>query len=342
MIILSGITIFLLLLLLHVYVVPSNSPDNGTIVVNPSVVQLNIPASQTSGILQTGLLISSERNVTNLKGYFTDLKTNESGEIWISRNSIYLIPNMFNLTAFQERQVDIYLNIHDQVGLYQGSLILQGDGVKITVPIKINIYEYIPWLAFVFVALGMIAAFFLRFIKVGIEFRAYALESLEKAENAALLARLQKRVFGSFEDGDLEWLNAKTHLDNGRYRLARRRFDRAIEYYNSASTTPSPEEGYIDTQRQQLTKEQISNLADQARTKRLKGLGLKDFDSIVIIISSAVLGFLIMEVWNEVYAELSASNITGLWFVTAFLLGFGSESLVGEVVEITRIGQRYQ
>jgi len=59
----------------------------------------------------------------------------------------------------------------------------------------------------------MFAAFIFRFIKMGIEFRAFALEALQKAENAALLARLEGRIFGSFEDGDLEWLNAKAQLD---------------------------------------------------------------------------------------------------------------------------------
>jgi len=124
--------------------------------------------------------------------------------------------------------------------------------------------------------------------------------------------------------------------------LAKRRFGRPIEYYNGAINTPSPGQVDIGTQRQPLTKEQISNLADQARTTRLKGLGLRDLDSIIFIVSSAVLFILIMQVWNQVYAELSASNISGLWFVTAFLLGFGTESLVGEVIEMTRIGQRYR
>ncbi|MGB8936474.1 MAG: hypothetical protein WCC17_15380 [Candidatus Nitrosopolaris sp.] len=265
-------------------------------------------------------MISTEQNVANLKGYFTDLETDEAGKIWISRNSIELVPNTFNLTAFQEREVNILLNIPGHTGLYQGSLILQGEGVKITVPIKIKIYEYIPWPALGFVALGMVAAFFFRFIKIGIEFRTSALEALEKAENAARRAKSEGRTFGFFGDGDSEWLDAKIHFDNGHYRLAKRRFNRAIEYYDVSSATPSVVQGDIAIQRQQLTTEQISNLGDHARTARITGLGLKDFDSIVFIVSSAVLGILIMQVWTQIYAELSASNISGLWFVTGFSL----------------------
>jgi hypothetical protein len=68
----------------------------------------------------------------------------------------------------------------------------------------------------------------------------------------------------------------------------------AIEYYDASSATPSVVQGDIAIQRQQLTTEQISNLGDQARIARPKGLALKDFDSIVLIVSSAVLGILRM------------------------------------------------
>jgi len=168
------------------------------------------------------------------------------------------------------------------------------------------------------------------------------MEALEKAETAALLARSQMRVYGSFKDGESEWLSGKEHLDNGRYRLARRRFEQAIAGYSTASATPPPS-GQEDTGtlRQTLTREQISNIADQARSKGLVRFGLRDFDNFVFMIASAVLAIVVMQVWNQIYPQLSGFT-GGLWFITAFLIGFGSESLVGEAIEITRLGQRHQ
>jgi hypothetical protein len=190
------------------------------------------------------------------------------------------------------------------------------------------------------VAAGVFTAFFIKFMKIGIELRGSALEALERAENAAILARSEGKTFGSFRDGELEWLSAKTHLDNGRYRLARRRFERAISYYNAATATAPAVVQDLDPQRQPLTNQQISNIADQARSRGLIRLGLRDFDNIVFILSSVVLAIIIMQVWNQIYSQLQALSVGGLWFITAFLLGFGSESLVGEAIEVTRIGQR--
>jgi hypothetical protein len=82
------------------------------------------------------LFITSGDNITKVQAYFTDLETTEEGKIWISKNSIILIPKIFNVTSLRGTEANLLLDIHNHTGVYQGSMILQADHLKTTVPIS--------------------------------------------------------------------------------------------------------------------------------------------------------------------------------------------------------------
>ena len=107
------------LLLTFIYLIACSTyvhAPNNTINVNPYPIVLNIPLSQTQEPIQKGLFITSGDNITKVQAYFTDLETTEEGKIWISKNSIRLIPKIFNVTSLRGTEANLLLDIHNHTG----------------------------------------------------------------------------------------------------------------------------------------------------------------------------------------------------------------------------------
>jgi hypothetical protein len=270
-----------------------------------------------------GLTLYSNQNITNIKGYFSDLYPSNNEGVWISRNSFRLNPDAINITSSHFSNIEINFNINNSIGAYKGNLTLIYDSIKKFIPIDITIKDYIPVLGLTITGIGAIMAFFFKFIQLGITSRDTAVEFLEKAEESASVAIREGKTSGAYIEGDIELLQGKTYFEDGRYRLAQRRFQKAIERYSKAATG-------MNITRQPLSKEAISRIVDTVKTKRLVMMGLKDTDIIIFIISSAALSIIIMQIWTQVYTQLFNSGNNFLSLITAFLLGYGSQSLIGE------------
>jgi len=142
---------------------------------------------------------------------------------------------------------------------------------------------------------------------------------------------MEGRKDKKFYDAHQELLTGRMYLDNGQYKLATRRFRKAIDYYDK-----SQKGEFKGTDRQPLSAGAISKIIEQAKDKGLIKLGFKDTNNVVLVITAFSLIIIILNVLNQVYSQLLNINTSGLWYVASFLLGYGSQSLIGGIIETIR------
>jgi hypothetical protein len=308
--------------------------DNSSLIIDPSVLPpFEFANDELDKIPPYVLKILSNENVTYIKGHVSNLHSTD-GKKWIAYTSLTLVPNTFIINKNNVSLVEINFNLPNKLGTYNGNITLFSDNYKKDIPILITIYDntsFIRFIQIILVILGVTAAFFQSFILTGMESRSQSINTLEKAEAASIRANIEGRRGKNFYEGHNEVLEGRKFLNNGQYKLATRRFQRAIDYYDKSHKGDN--EG---TGGQQLSSQAISKIIDQARDKGLIKLGFKDTNNVVFIITAISLIIIILNVLNQVYSQLLDINTSGLWYIASFLLGYGSQSLIGGIIESIR------
>jgi hypothetical protein len=110
--------------------------------------------------------------------------------------------------------------------------------------------------------------------------------------------------------------------------LAKQKFEKAEEYSNHAIAGRS-----VDLTTQPLSKRALSAIVDQAKTSNLIKFGIKDVELYTFILSSLILAVVTLQMWTQVFVDTSTDSYSGLWYISAFLIGYGSQSLVGQAIE---------
>jgi hypothetical protein len=79
-------------------------------------------------------------------------------------------------------------------------------------------------------------------------------------------------------------------------------------------------------------------MADSARAKKGLRTIFRYTDNVLFLVSSIIFATIILQTWVQVYSQLVSLANTDLWYISAFLLGYGSQSLIGEVMELSKKG----
>jgi len=321
-----------LLILIYITLSDNIASASPSLKVGPEI-NIRVEDRQVSRLPPFALRVASNESVENVKADFSDLHTNEEGKLWIARSSLRLSPPIFNLSRGQISNLDLVLDLPNQTGTYTGIMTLSSNSSLLKdVPIHLSIYSNIPYVSLILVALGAIASFIVKFVKLRMDDRNAALSSLDRAEEAARIAGLEDRLGRHYVEGDGQWERAFTYLDRGEYDRAKKFFDAAEESYRKSKGEP----GNIPFQRQLLTNAERILQTDNARTEKGILSSLRRSDNLFWLIVSVILAIGIMQTWTQIYSQLIVLSGTPLWQVGAFLLGYGSQSLLGEVFEFAK------
>jgi tetratricopeptide (TPR) repeat protein len=187
--------------------------------------------------------------------------------------------------------------------------------------------EYYQWRLYID---GVITAFLIKYMKMRMQTRDAALEAIDNAEKSASSARLEGRFDKQFENGDSEFVRAQRYFLRGDYEEARKRYQRASDYYNAAK------QGGGQGGRQPIPDTKMAEMADNARTEKGLRSSFRQSDNLLFITVSAVLAVVVMQTTTQVYSQLLSFGISAISYISAYILGYGSQSLLGEAIELSR------
>lgn len=301
--------------------------------VMPQVVEISVTDDQVGRPVQRSLQITSNNtNITEIMVQFSDLQSDDISKTWVHRTALNIKPNNFSIAADQITELDVLINLPNQTGIYNGTMKLSSaDGLLKTIPIRVVIVENFPIIFLIIAAVGVCTAFIVKYMKLRMHERDSALSSLDKLEDDETKARLEDRLDQRFIEGVDEAVRGLKYLKKGEYSQAGRIFDVAAEYFRSATKEQAP-----GLQKQLPKKTIISDLVDEARAEKGLRSSFRKSDNLLFLLSSVILGVVIIQTWIQIYPQLMSLANTGLAAISAFVLGYGSQSLLGEVVELTR------
>jgi hypothetical protein len=305
--------------------------DNATGVnLEPPTIQIKITDDESHKITPYSLEISSAKNIKNVTAHFTDLQPAEGGGLWLT-DVFRLSPSTFNITQGQVVDAKLLANISGHPGSYTGKMSLwssSGIGKIADIPINVQImhYSFYPILA---LAAGLIAGFFVKYIKQRVDMRDDALTSLDKAVKAVKSCVRENRRDVEYGTGNDAYVQGTKVFVKGSYGKAKEYFDAATDSYYKAKTSgngPEPDIDFADF-REMTEKAPIGTILINGATKS---------DTLYFILTTVVLFIAVMQAWTQFSSKLSLSGESLTDFITAFILGYGSQSLLGEALEISK------
>lgn len=277
--------------------------------------------------------IVSNRNLTNIAVKVSDLHSEVLGKAWISGKIVDIRPSIFSLLAYKPTEISISMANVSETGDFRGQLTFYSDKVPIrTLPIEIRIFPNFYYQV-TLIAIGVIFSLVIKFWKIEKDSKEAALLNLENAENAANLARREERFDEEYERGDQEFRRALKFITNGDNEQGAKILESSANHYRAARRG-----GDTLIQLARLTAEQMSELIDDIRLNRNGSIRvlLRKFKSVLFIIAAILVFVGIVEIWTRFTTDATSISTNSLWPVYAFLIGFGSQSLLGEVFEISR------
>lgn len=140
---------------------------------------------------------------------------------------------------------------------------------------------------------------------------------------------ISKRFDNEYERADLDFTSGPSFINIGDYEHAARLFESSIEHYHNAYAG-----GSDPIQRQILTAEQMAQIVDSIRIRKGFFRFLTKYNNISFIVLSILLTAAIMDAWTRFFPQMVSSSIAGLWPVSALLIGYASESILGEAMEL--------
>ena len=120
-----------------------------------------------------------------------------------------------------------------------------------------------------------------------------------------------------------------------RLHTAKRIFESATKYYNSSKEGSS--EANPNKQRPALTYGAMAKKVRAARATKGLRSSLRNPGNAFFFVASITLGIGVMQTWTQVYSQLASSlDVTFIGIIAALLLGYGSQSLLGEALELSK------
>lgn len=202
------------------------------------------------------------------------------------------------------------------------------DGVLRTIPIDIDIFPEL-YTQFIYVGIGVFFSFIIRLFRIRKESIEYTVVVVERAEKAADSSRKQGRFDNEYERADLDFTRGANFINIGDYEHATKLFESSIEHYHNADAG-----GSNPIQRQILTAEQMAQIVDSIRMRKGFFRFLTKSNNISFIVLSILLSAAIMDAWTRFFPQLVSSSTAGLWPVSALLIGYASQSILGEALEL--------
>jgi hypothetical protein len=292
----------------------------------PPEFSVKVPTTKIDNVPTYSLQIISTDDIDNVSTVFSSMRAQEDGKMWISRDAITPNPRTFNLKHGNVTNVDISLKLPNETGTYRGTLaITSPDKILRIIDTKIEIVQPIPIWSIVAVASGVIVAFLIKYVKIRMVIRSSALEVIEKFRTSSLKAHREGRVDSSFMTGNEEAARALKYFKNGDFEYAKQAIENAIDSVNSAKTAPIREG-------QGLKTGFFNAMFDEVRTKGLRSL-FKNQNSIIFFLTSSAVFIVILQTWLQVYNQIQTSGESFLGIIVAFLLGYGTQSLLGEAFD---------
>jgi hypothetical protein len=202
------------------------------------------------------------------------------------------------------------------------------------IPVMIRSNVIIPVFSLIAVAVGAGVAFIVKYAKLRIKIRDEAVKALEEAEAAAFLSRTEKRVDDKYPQDDKEFQDADTFFLRGDYIQAKRIFESATKYYNSSKEDSG--EANPNKQRPALTYGAMAKKVRAARATKGLRSSLRNPGNAFFFVASITLGIELCRL-TQVYSQLASSlDVTFIGIIAALLLGYGSQSLLGEALELSK------
>jgi hypothetical protein len=323
-------------------VVPSNieTKKQDSIIVRPSAINISVIGFPNMKLPQTNLQVTSKENINEIQVHPSDLQPHSPGKFWIPRHLVNVTPNKFGINASRIIDLDVSFNFTNISGTYTGNLTLASvNGIKV-VPIEININENFPLFIFGILSLGIGIglAFTVKMIRVSNTGRLDALDSLIECKNEMYKARLERRIDPQFDSGVNDLFSGMELLGKGFFSDAKNDFDSSKEAFKSAkkddgSIKWSPETVLND----ELPTEDKLIISAHAISGRGLRNSLKPDSGLIYFVGGVILFVAILQVWSTVLPKLLPLLDSPFWYITtAFLLGYGSQAVVNEVVDFFR------
>jgi hypothetical protein len=154
------------------------------------------------------------------------------------------------------------------------------------------------------------------------------MESIDRSRAAYSKAISDGRRDDMFFAGLDEIARGIRFINRGDFEYAKKIVDGSVDIFNSAK---------VSKRGIQNKPAVFDTLADQARTKKVLISTLKHPNMVIFFLTSLALGVIIIQTWLQVYSQIQPLNESPLGLAVAFLLGYGSQSLIGETLDLFKV-----
>jgi hypothetical protein len=202
-----------------------------------------------------------------------------------------------------------------------------------TIPLRIVIFPDLN-LQLLAIAAGVIGSLILKLWQFERRSREEAIIAFERLQRAADGAQRGQRLDREYELGVLEFVRASEAIGRKEYEKVVRICDAASEHFHAAR-----EGGDTPLQTPAMTGEEILDTINEIRDKRASFREyLKRARTLAFLLITLLTLVLIIQTWTQFITQINSLSFNYLWLFNAFLLGFGSQSIVGELFEL--LGRR--
>jgi len=292
----------------------------------PREISLKVPSTKVDKIPTYSIQLISPEDLRNVSVMFSPLSSEETGKMWIPRGGITSVPSTFNLTHNKVTNLDILFKLPNETGSYRGTATFASpEKILSVVDTKVEIFQPTPVISIIAVALGVIVAFMIKYVRSRMTVRTSALEIIEKFRITSLRAEREGRNDENFKIGNEEARRALGYFRDGDFEYAKQTMETAVDSMASAKV---PEGRIVQGAGIRL----INDMIDEVRKRGLRDL-FKQKNSIIFFLTSTAVFVVILKTWMQVYNQIQSSGESFLGIIVAFLLGYGTQSLLGEAFD---------
>lgn len=303
--------------------------------IEPFPIDIKVPAH--TAIPPFNLQIFSKKNITNVETHFSGLMSDKPNNVWIPKYRIVANPKSFDVVEGKIIEMAVILNTSNITGSYHGIMTFSYPGGISQYPIAVNIFEDVILYVYLIVvlALGVLAAFFVRLIRVQNELRQDALNAFNDSRKEMIDAQESNRLDTKFDTGISKVVEGLHLLELGFFTDAKETFDAATHSFKSSKKIKTTESEIPTSNYEIPTESKILTIAH-----RISGSGLtkslKQDNAILYLITSILLFVGIIQVWITILPKLLPLVNSVFLYLSTFLAGYGSQSILGEIVELAR------
>ena len=302
----------------------------------PPELKIKIPLNKISDVPTKALYIKSNKDINDVSLALSDFHPLNSENMWISKSNFIFTPTNFNLTKGKGLFVNISFNVPNQTGSYLGTLTFSSPtneneySTLYEYFIFLEIFHPFPIYQFMAVTAGVILAFIIKNTKLRMQSRNILLESLEQCRQSLLKTISQRRLDNNFNSACNEISRIYTYYQTGDFDYTKKIFDNATELLNSAKEQSM---GFQADKLVNYISGKMNQITTDLRTKKVLRSTLRPQNNIIFFLTSIVLGVIVIQTWLQLYVQVQSLSDSPIGYIVAFILGYGSQSLLGEAFE---------